>query len=157
MSDIRKRVTTGIFASFGLYVMLEVYPILVMVYIIVFHLTAQEYYDIMKKTYKNHLPSEMINNISSLVPSIYIIPIIFSYISTFPHKEGLLCFGFILTLFFCITFRLFQYSSYCGISRNPDPMKSYSFACLVTIFGDILFCVFIGFPFSYLILLMQLE
>lgn len=157
MSDIRKRVTTGIVASFGLYVMLEVYPVLVLTYIVVFYLTAQEYYNIMKSTYQKHLPPEMINNISSLLPSIYIIPLVFSCISTFPHKEGLLCLGFVLTLLFCIIFRLFQYSSYCAISKNTDPMKSYSFACLVMIFGDILFCVFIGFPFSYLVLLMQLE
>ena len=157
MSDIKRRVATGIVASFGLYIMFEVYPVCIFVLSSAFHLTVVEYYQIMRKAYQKHLATDMINDAGTGTLGVYLTPILFFFSFTIQNKEACVCMTIILTSFVCIAYRLYQYSIFCSKSKNPDPVKAYSFTCLVTILGDILFCVCIGFPFSYSFMISNLE
>ena len=157
MSDIKRRVATGLVASFGLYIVLEVHLALIIVLCIVFHLTVIEYYEIMRRAYQKYLATDMINSMSTGTLGVYITPLLFYLSTAITNKEACICMALILTVFACIAYRLYQYSLFCPKSNSQDPVKAYSFTCLVTILGDILFCVFIGFPFSYSFMISSLQ
>ena len=155
MSDIHKRIITGTIGSIVLILLLQLYSFQLLLIFSVLYLTSQEYYEIVNKAYHKHLNSELISSLSKSSFGVFIIPL-FSFIGTlFSYQETGLPLYLILSVVVCIVTRLYQYSCFCNFTNSQNSAKPLLFTTFVVIMGDILFCVFICFPFSYSICNLQ--
>jgi hypothetical protein len=154
MSDIYKRILTGVIAAILLYIILQVYLLQVILIFTVLVLTAKEYYFIMGKAYKKYLDAENAYKESRLV---LLMPLLFLASSFIGCQDAIVSLSLIINLVAFIISRLHEYSLVCVRKPTADPIKAYAFLYLAAIMGDLLFCVFISFPLSHALLILNLK
>lgn len=157
MSDISKRVVTGILASTALYIIISTYVLMVLTVFITFFAATQEYFAITQAAYAKNFKSDIINEFKGVCLPIFLLPIGFFIGSFTGHTEIFICLSLVLIPATIVVYRLYQYSIYCTRKNPDDPISKFAFIVLSVIFGDVFFCVFLGFPFCYALLLASLP
>ena len=99
----------------------------------------------------------MIADIEFEAKGTFFIPFLFMFSSYIKYKEFLIFATLILAVLQSIIIWLFQYSIICKKTKDQDPFKTFGFSCIAMIIADIFFCIFIAFPFSFTILILNLK
>jgi hypothetical protein len=157
MSDIKKRVLTGILACSLLCLIIEYFTSSVLAIIIVYYLACSEYFSIAKLAHERNLQVKLVHSFCLIPFSVFFIPLSFLLSCFFGHQEAILLSGLYLSTIFSILLRLFEYSLFCNKNKPEDPIRTLSFSVLTVILTDIFFCLFFAYPFCFSILLVSLE
>ncbi|OMJ93197.1 hypothetical protein SteCoe_3894 [Stentor coeruleus] len=126
---------------------------MVLTVFITFFAATQEYFAITQAVYMKNFKSDIINDFKGISLPIFLLPFGFLIGSFTSHTEVFICLSLVLIPVVIVVYRLYQYSNYCSRKNPDDPINKFSFIVLSVIFGDIFFCVFLGFPFCYSLLL----
>lgn len=157
MSDISKRVLTGIFGCLGIYAAIEIYYFTYLVIFSVYYVACTEYFSIARQAHLKNLQSKLLESFSIIPFSVYFVPVSVFAASKSEYREGILLLGLYTSFIMSVFVRLFEYSKYCADYKPEDPIKFLSFTVLSVILTDTFFCFFFGYPFCYTLLLANVE
>ena len=157
MSDIRKRVLTGILACAGLWLIIEFFLASILTVIYVYYLACSEYFSIAKLAHERNLQVKLVHSFCLVPFSVIFIPLCFIASCFTVYSEAFILLGLYLSTIFSIMLRLFEYSVFCNYNKPEDPIRTLSFSVLTVILTDIFFCLFFAYPFCYSILIVFME
>ena len=157
MSDLYKRIITGIIAVVCLFTILEFYLLSIATIFTVIYIASEEYFAIVRGSFKKNLAKNMIEYIDKKPKGIWIIPVYFLLSDLFGNNEAFMSMSIIFSGIMCVIERLYQFSSFCAKNDSKNPGTDYLFACFVVIMSDIFFCVYIVYPFSFCISIASLQ
>lgn len=157
MSDLHKRIVTGIVATICLFAILEFYLLTIVTIFTVVYISSEEYFAIVNNSFKKNLDKNILENFRIKPIGIYVIPLYFLFSDFIGNSEALISMSLVFAVIACVIERLYQYSSFCLKSNKKDTATDYLFTCFVVIMNDVFFCVYIVFPVSFLVLIAGLP
>lgn len=155
MSDISKRVLTGIFGCLGILAAIEYYYCSYLVIFSVYYIACTEYFFIARQAHLKNLQSKLVQSFSLIPFSVYFVPVSVFAASMSEYREGMLLLGLYASFVLSVFVRLLEYSKFCAENKPEDPVKLLSFTVLSVFLTDTFFCFFFGYPFCFTLLLVN--